>query len=435
MKQCWGILPTWEGGGVEQRVRMQCGDNVVEGAAVCAGWAFCWSVCCACVLCLCVCVCVFCGPLAVRASTGLSFFAMFQLRLLPQSFHPFISRVVQLNLSCLTLHPTETGEAQIAVVDLLGMLSGIGLCTLVGTSRQTIVAAYVILSLVDISAIYNEIRAVCFSVLNHERTHLLVRDYVTSGSDPNAMVQTPVVPRAASPLEPLASLLPTIAVGEVERAPVPTAGGDGGGVVAGVEAGTPVQQPGREEDVIGNAAAAAVAGAELPPAAPAVGATVNNGGVGVTMTIEEKEEAGKGLLSSPSTVSRRENIFLSSRLTTNVFKTWSQVCVLHACCCVHVYTYSVREFWCGSDRDRARSKSPFVAERAAGRRTCGGARRESVCTNGVSLFYRSHGVLSEWAGLRVATSVLSSPTCDHISSSLYMEPRTMCRLHAALVFS
>ncbi|CAN0365917.1 unnamed protein product, partial [Ectocarpus sp. 13 AM-2016] len=62
---------------------------------------------------------------------------------------------------------TAKGEAQIAVVDVLGMLSGIGLCTLVGTSRQTIVAAYVILSLVDISAIYNEIRAVCFSVLNH----------------------------------------------------------------------------------------------------------------------------------------------------------------------------------------------------------------------------------------------------------------------------
>lgn len=251
-----------------------------------------------------------------------------------------------------TLHssppPTKTGEAQIAVVDLLGMLSGIGLCTLVGTSRQTIVAAYVILSLVDISAIYNEIRAVCFSVLNHERTHLLVRDYVASGSDPNAMVQTPVVPRAASPLEPLASLLPTITVGDVERAPLQipavgaAAGSGGSGAVAGVESTTPVQ-PGREEET-GDAATAATTAAaglavELPAAAAAAVGGVNIGRA--ALTIEEKEEAGKGLLSSPSTVSRRENIFLSSRLTTNVFKTWSQVCACVRACVIEVVAVEI----------------------------------------------------------------------------------------------
>ena len=91
----------------------------------------------------------------------------------------------------LWLHtPRKTGEAQIAVVDLLGMLSGIGLCTMVGTSRRAIVAAYVLLSVIDISAIYLEIRAVVFTVLNHERTHLLARDYVASGSDPAAMRRT-----------------------------------------------------------------------------------------------------------------------------------------------------------------------------------------------------------------------------------------------------
>ncbi|CAN0450705.1 unnamed protein product, partial [Hapterophycus canaliculatus] len=257
----------------------------------------------------------------------------------------------------------EKGEAQIAVVDLLGMLSGIGLCTLVGTSRQTIVAAYVLLSLIDISAIYFEIRAVCFSVLNHERSHLLARDYVASGSDPSVMVQTPVAPRrrrfspssapstpssstppasSPSPAEPLASLLPTIVVGDF--APAPGAGrdsgesegGDGGGgggssggapaLLSAGESGHAVQQP------------AAPAAAAVAKGAPRAGTAVseNNGNAGgvaaataaararVAMTIEEKEEAGKGLLSSPSTVSRRENIFLSSRLTTNAFKTWSQ---------------------------------------------------------------------------------------------------------------
>ncbi len=227
------------------------------------------------------------------------------------------------------------------MVDLLGMLSGIGLCTLVGTSRQTIVAAYVVLSLVDIAAIYNEIRAVCFSVLNHERTHLLARDYVASGSDPSAMARAPVAPRPSPPLEPLASLLPTIAVGG-PVAPAPGGGGaGGGGGAAGREAAPLLQQPlpqreGETRDAV--AAAAAAAATVAAPAAVAV-ATGNNGRAtapappAAPLTIEEKEEAGKELLSSPSTVSRRENIFLSSRLTTDAFKTWSQVRT-RVCVCV-----------------------------------------------------------------------------------------------------
>ncbi|CAM9726940.1 unnamed protein product [Ectocarpus fasciculatus] len=250
---------------------------------------------------------------------------------------------------------TAKGEAQIAVVDVLGMLSGIGLCTLVGTSRQTIVAAYVILSLVDISAIYNEIRAVCFSVLNHERTHLLVRDFVASGSDPSAMAQTPVVPLSpysSSGMEPLESLLQTIAVGDTAAAAAAAAapglrgsggaaaasatavGGDGGAPVGELETEPLLQRrPGREKGeaeveatVTGTAVAAALTAEPQPAAAVDAG---NNGQAAAAaeaapLTIEEKEEAGKGLLSSPSTVSRRENIFLASRLTTNAFKTWSQ---------------------------------------------------------------------------------------------------------------
>ncbi|CAN0125032.1 unnamed protein product [Scytosiphon promiscuus] len=241
---------------------------------------------------------------------------------------------------------TAKGEAQIAVVDLLGMLSGIGLCTLVGTSRQTIVAAYVLLSLIDISAIYFEIRAVCFSVLNHERSHLLARDYVASGSDPHAMVQTPVAPRrrgffsASSPAsssaassapagETLASRLPTITVGEVVPAPTVAGGGGGasdsdggGGSVAVLPTGesvTSVQRPERRAATEAARGAPSVAGNNGKEAAAAASTAAR-----AALTIEEKEEAGKGLLSSPSTVSRRENIFLSSRLTTDAFKTWSQ---------------------------------------------------------------------------------------------------------------
>lgn len=248
----------------------------------------------------------------------------------------------------------KTGEAQIAVVDLLGMLSGIGLCTLVGTSRQTIVAAYILLSLIDISAIYFEIRAVCFSVLNHERSHLLARDFVASGSDPSKMVQTPVLPRrrrffspsssspslsSAAPAEPLASLLPTIAVGDV--APVP--GGESGGGGGGGGSGSAVASA-RESDRSVQESGTPTAETSVAKGTPRAGTiTENNGkataGVSATaamaaLSIEEKEEAGKGLMSSPSTVSRRENIFLSSRLTTDAFKTWSQV---RLCMCVCVY--------------------------------------------------------------------------------------------------
>lgn len=179
--------------------------------------------------------------------------------------------------------PHKTGEAQIAVVDLLGMLSGIGLCTMVGTSRRAIVAAYVVLSVIDISAIYLEIRAVVFTVLNHERTHLLARDYVASGSDPAAMRRTPK--------KGLQVLADGVAVG---------GGGDGDGGGGAGEGASPLQ----EQGVVESESAAEPL---LLDAAPA------------------SEDEGKTLLSSPSTVSRRENIFLSSRLTTNAFKTWSQV--------------------------------------------------------------------------------------------------------------
>lgn len=242
------------------------------------------------------------------------------------------------------------------------MLSGIGLCTLVGTSRQTIVAAYILLSLIDISAIYFEIRAVCFSVLNHERSHLLARDYVASGSDPSAMVQTPVAPRrrgifssSSSPPpstgsstsrveNPLASQLPTITVGDVV-APAPTSENrdvEGESGKDGSSSGPAVISSGKlSENSVRQQQPRAVGA----PTEGAAGATTpvaeNNGKAAGTataaaaastvmvaqaaLTIEEKEEAGKGLLSSPSTVSRRENIFLSSRLTTDAFKTWSQV--------------------------------------------------------------------------------------------------------------
>ena len=52
------------------------------------------------------------------------------------------------------------GEAQIAVVDLLGILTGVVLSKAVGTSRLSMGITYITLSMIDIFAIYNEIRCV-----------------------------------------------------------------------------------------------------------------------------------------------------------------------------------------------------------------------------------------------------------------------------------
>eukprot|EP00640_Fibrocapsa_japonica_P005220 CAMPEP_0113949764 /NCGR_PEP_ID=MMETSP1339-20121228/77399_1 /TAXON_ID=94617 /ORGANISM="Fibrocapsa japonica" /LENGTH=213 /DNA_ID=CAMNT_0000957351 /DNA_START=60 /DNA_END=698 /DNA_ORIENTATION=- /assembly_acc=CAM_ASM_000762 len=55
---------------------------------------------------------------------------------------------------------------------------------MIGTSRLGLGLAYLILSGVDIFAIYKEIQAVVFRVMNHERAVLLAQSYVMSSGDP-----------------------------------------------------------------------------------------------------------------------------------------------------------------------------------------------------------------------------------------------------------
>lgn len=194
-----------------------------------------------------------------------------------------------------------SGEAQIAVVDLLGILSGIGLCTLVGTSRNSILVAYILLSMVDISAIYLEIRAVVFTVLNHERTHLLVRDYVACGSDPVAMAGVPAAVRSRN-----SSLSTMVALRLSDALPTPVSIA----AAARSEEGVAVNGGRRGERAASTALRAAGDGNAEREGNP-------------LQTVVEKE--GTVLRSSPSTVSRRENIFMPSKLTTHTFKTWSKV--------------------------------------------------------------------------------------------------------------
>lgn len=250
----------------------------------------------------------------------------------------------------LTPSRTRAGEAQIAMVDVLGMLSGIGLCTLVGTSRHSIVAAYILLSVVDIAGIYNEIRAVVFTVLNHERTHLVVRDYLSASSDPSRMVAAlapearsaspaPVPPTVSSAVEPPPSLAPQ------PRAYVRgDEGNDGSGAASDADLAGGKRKRSYRPSSLAKRKAGASKGREAREAgragADAGGSSATQGGVGEGKPGTAPGGArGRGLfgrrgstplLSAPSTVARRENIFMNSRLSTNVFKTWSQVRVVFA---------------------------------------------------------------------------------------------------------
>jgi hypothetical protein len=68
-------------------------------------------------------------------------------------------------------------EAQIAVVDLMGMFAGIKLSQMVGSSHLGIGLAYLCLSSVDLFSIYKEIRSVVFKDLNYERLAIVLQAY------------------------------------------------------------------------------------------------------------------------------------------------------------------------------------------------------------------------------------------------------------------
>lgn len=77
---------------------------------------------------------------------------------------------------------TAKGEAQIVIADLIGMVSGIRLSKLVGTSKRNVLTAYMILTALDICGIYMELRQVVFRTLNAERSTSIIEHYLRDGS-------------------------------------------------------------------------------------------------------------------------------------------------------------------------------------------------------------------------------------------------------------
>jgi hypothetical protein len=71
---------------------------------------------------------------------------------------------------------TAKGESQIAIVDLLGLLAGIAISRVIGTSKKNIATVFSIFSLVDLFCVYNEIKSVVFDSLNYERASMVLED-------------------------------------------------------------------------------------------------------------------------------------------------------------------------------------------------------------------------------------------------------------------
>ena len=82
---------------------------------------------------------------------------------------------------------TAKGEAQIAVVDLLGIASGVSLSRFVGTSVQSILAVYAILQAMEIVCMYRQLRTVVYRVLNFERLTEVINEFLdTTVSTPDS---------------------------------------------------------------------------------------------------------------------------------------------------------------------------------------------------------------------------------------------------------
>ncbi|KAG7341818.1 Vitamin B6 photo-protection and homoeostasis domain containing protein [Nitzschia inconspicua] len=72
---------------------------------------------------------------------------------------------------------TAKGEAQIAVVDLIGIWFGVSLSKVVGTSVRSVLCTYVVLQVVEIFLLFQEIRSVQFTVMNFERMAQVVENF------------------------------------------------------------------------------------------------------------------------------------------------------------------------------------------------------------------------------------------------------------------
>ena len=75
---------------------------------------------------------------------------------------------------------TAKGEASIAVVDLIGIATGVTASHVLGTSVKTVLSMYGLLQSMEIFCIYRMMRTVQFRVLNFERLEQVLQDFISS---------------------------------------------------------------------------------------------------------------------------------------------------------------------------------------------------------------------------------------------------------------
>jgi hypothetical protein len=80
---------------------------------------------------------------------------------------------------------TAKGEAQIAIVDLVGIAFGVTLSKVVGTSIKSVLSTYFILQVMEIFCLFRQIQGVEFKVMNFERMSRVIESFCDSVDDIN----------------------------------------------------------------------------------------------------------------------------------------------------------------------------------------------------------------------------------------------------------
>jgi hypothetical protein len=75
---------------------------------------------------------------------------------------------------------TAKGEAQIAVVDLIGIAVGVSLSKVIGTSIRSVLSTYFVLQVLEIFCLFRQIRGVEYQVMNFERMARVIESFIDS---------------------------------------------------------------------------------------------------------------------------------------------------------------------------------------------------------------------------------------------------------------
>jgi len=97
---------------------------------------------------------------------------------------------------------TAKGEAQIAVVDLLGILCGVYISRSIGISVKSILGVWITLQSLEVGCVYQSIRSVEFRLLNFERLSIITERFLTLRNfrrdESNSLRSTNIAPAVSS---------------------------------------------------------------------------------------------------------------------------------------------------------------------------------------------------------------------------------------------